>query len=134
MIVADTNLIAYLLIPGDRTPQARAVLKKDSEWIAPLLWRSEFRSVLTLYMRQSALALGDALRYASQAEELLRGREYHVESSQVLSLATASRCSAYDCEFVALARQLDLPLVTTDRQVLAAFSNVAVRPEDFCAS
>lgn len=34
---------------------------------------------------------------------------------------TGKRCSAYDCEFVWLARDLRLPLVTADRKVLDAF-------------
>lgn len=133
MIVADSNLIAYLLIPGEHTAQARAVLEKDPNWVAPLLWRSEVRNVLALYLRQASLSLGEALQFMREAEDLLQGGEYHVESSQVLGLAADSRCSAYDCEFVALARQLALPLVTTDKQILATFSPPAIRPADFCA-
>lgn len=33
----------------------------------------------------------------------------------------ASTCSAYDCEYVALAEDLQATLVTSDRQVLAEF-------------
>jgi predicted nucleic acid-binding protein len=43
----------------------------------------------------------------------------------VLSLATSSGCSTYDCEFVALATSLGVPVVTNDRQVLRAFRHLA---------
>jgi len=60
------------------------------------------------------------------AQELMRGGEYEVRSEDVLDLAAASGCSAYDCEFVALARDLRVPLVTLDGAVLRAFGDVAV--------
>jgi predicted nucleic acid-binding protein len=39
----------------------------------------------------------------------------------VLELVRDSDCSAYDCEFVALATKLDAKLVTMDRKLLRAF-------------
>jgi predicted nucleic acid-binding protein len=133
LIVADSNLIAYLLIQGDHTPAAQAVLRRDPVWAAPLLWRSEFRNVLALYLRQKHLSLADALQYAEEAESLLRGNEYQVESGPVLRLAEQSGCSAYDCEFVHLAQELGLPLVTSDGRVLRAFPAVAVSMADYAA-
>jgi hypothetical protein len=65
------------------------------------------------------------------ATSLMRGREYQVVSRRVLSLAAASACSAYDCEFVALAQDLGVPLVTADRQILQEFADVAVPLGDF---
>jgi hypothetical protein len=62
---------------------------------------------------------------------LLHGREYEVPLAAVLGLAVGSSCSAYDCEFVALAQDLGAPLVTVDRQVLASFPGVAVALEDY---
>jgi predicted nucleic acid-binding protein len=59
------------------------------------------------------------------AEELLAGRELAVDSAAVLDLAFASSCSAYDCEFVALAQALGVRLVTSDKQVLRAFPRIA---------
>lgn len=131
MIVVDTHVIAYLLLGGEKTPQARRTFQKDPAWIAPLLWRSEFRSILAAYLRKGSLEFADALQFMRTAETLLRTSEYQVESGQVLTLVNTSRCSAYDCEFVALARELGIPLVTSDREVLAAFSPPAVSLEAF---
>lgn len=126
MIVVDTNVIAYLFLPGDQTDAARAALASDAAWTAPVLWRSEFRNVLALYLRQRHLKLADALEVQGAAEELMAGREYAVESEAVLTLAATSGRSAYDCEFVALAHALGVPLVTSDRQLLAAFPETAL--------
>lgn len=134
MIVADTNLLAYLLIEGDQTPAARAVLLKDATWAVPPLWRSELRNVLALYLRQHILDLADSLVVMQKAEEQVMGREFPVPSADVLSLAAASKCTAYDCEFVALANQLNVPLVTTDSGVLRGFPNRAVSPAKFLAA
>lgn len=131
MIVADTNLITYFLLPGDHSTEAAAVFQKDPEWAAPLLWRSEFRNVLAHYLRRSALSLEQALDLMADAEMLLLGREYSLPSEPVMRLAARSPCSAYDCEFIALADELDVSLVTRDTQILASFSGRAVSPITF---
>jgi predicted nucleic acid-binding protein len=133
VIVVDTNVLAYLLLGGARTPEARRALLRDPEWGAPVLWRSEFRSVLAGFLRGKALALPDALRVMDEAETLVEagGGEYRVESTAVLELVSISRCSAYDCEFVALARELGVSLVTTDREILLEFPETAVALDEF---
>ena len=130
MIVADTNLIAYLFIPGPDTLRADAVFRKDPVWAAPLLWRSELRNVLGGYMRNRALPLPDALGIMADAESLLAENEHQVDSAPVLAMAYSSGCAACDCEFVLLAELLGVPLVTADKKVLREFSQVAVSLED----
>jgi predicted nucleic acid-binding protein len=125
VIVVDTNVIAYLWLPAPETPQAERLLQSDDTWCAPLLWRSEFRSVLVGCVRRGLLSLEAALRTAAEAEDHLRGHEYAVPGDRVLRAASASGCSAYDCEFVVLAEQLGVALVTADRQVLRAFPKIA---------
>lgn len=131
MIVADTNLIAYLVIEGERTEAAERALSLDPEWIAPLFWRSELRNVLATQCRHGLLTLEQTVRAMDLAERLMEGHEYALASEIVLRLAADSGCAAYDCEFVALARQREIPLVTSDRELLEAFPATAVSPERF---
>jgi len=126
MIVVDTNVIGYLFLSSKQSLLAERALQKDSEWAAPILWRSEFRNVLALYMRKDIIKLEHALQIMNNALTLLRGREYEVPSYEVLRLASKSNCSAYDCEFIAAANDLKVPLVTVDRQVLRDFPSVAI--------
>ncbi len=131
MIVVDTNLVVHLYVETEKTPQARRAFQKDPAWTAPFLWRSEFCSVLTLYLRKGKLSLADAIQLAGQAHLLLLDKEHLVSSEHVLRLVSSSRCSAYDCEFVALAQQLGVRLVTTDDLVLKEFPAVAVSLDAF---
>ena len=131
MIVADTNLIAYFFIPGQHTTAAKSVFLKDPDWAAPLLWRSEFRNVLATYLRKGYLKLDDALQLAGEAELLFHGNEYSIPSNRILKLAARSKCSAYDCEFIALAEDLGLKLVTSDKIILSAFPKLAVHRNKF---
>jgi predicted nucleic acid-binding protein len=125
MIVVDTNVVAYLWLPGKRTAAAERLLKKDSDWNAPLLWRSEFRNVLAGCLRRGSLKLETALQIMNGAEEQMRGREFSVPSAQVLSRVEDSDCSAYDCEFLALAQELGVTLVTSDKKLLKNFPSIS---------
>ena len=132
MIVVDTNIIGYLFLSSEQSPLAEHALRKDSEWAAPILWRSEFRNVLAFYMRKDFIELEHAQQVMNGALELLRGREYEVSSYEVLRLASESECSAYDCEFVAAANDLKAHLVTVDKELLRKFPSVTVSLTTFC--
>jgi predicted nucleic acid-binding protein len=131
MIVADTNLIAYLHLESPFTQLADKVLRRAPQWIAPSLWKSEFRNVLVGTMREQNLHVDDAIRLAGEAEELVMEPNRRITNSEVMHLAESSGCSAYDCEFVALAISLNTRLVTNDREVLEAFPAVAVSLGEF---
>jgi predicted nucleic acid-binding protein len=133
MIVVDTNLIAYLHISGDRSKQAEQAFRKDPHWAAPRLWRSEMRNVLALHVRNRHLKVEQAITIMEAATNLMAGEEYDPASSQVLELAARSTCSAYDCEFVALAQSLNLPLVTVDKRILRQFPGTAIGFDEFLA-
>ena len=126
MIVVDSNVLAYLYLPGEFTPLAEALLERDGHWASPVLWRSEFRNILAGYLRRKSITFEQAASIQDEAESLLAGSEYDVDSRSVLELVRDSDCSAYDCEFVALAMKLDTTLFTMDKKLLRAFPNRAV--------
>ena len=126
MIVVDSNVLAYLYLPGEHTDAAEALLQRDPDWAAPVLWRSEFRNILAGYMRRKALSFEQACGLQREAESLLFDSEFEVDSLSVLELVRDSDCSAYDCEFIALAVQMNTQLVTMDGKLLRAFPQRAV--------
>jgi predicted nucleic acid-binding protein len=134
VIVADTNIISYLFLPTVYSERASQLYKIEPQWAAPSLWRSEFRNVLALYLRQKIVTLVEALVLQDEAEALMTDQEFNVTSLQVLTLTDSSTCSAYDCEFVALAKQLSVKLVTQDKKILREFPKVAVSLDDFLVS
>jgi len=121
MIVVDTNVVAYLYLRGEFAARAEAWLKSDRDWVAPMLWRSEFRNVLAGCLRRKQLTFESALEIQREAQALLIGNEHEVDSQRVLELVRDSDCSAYDCEFVSVAMRLGVKLLTADRKVLKAF-------------
>lgn len=121
MIVVDSNVIAYLFLSGEYTAAAERLLVQEPEWAVPILWRSEFRNILAGHMRLRSLPYEQACHIQYAAENLLAGGEFELESDLILSLICESACSAYDCEFVALAMMLGIKLVTMDQKLLSAF-------------
>lgn len=131
MIVADTNIISYLLLPTTYSDSTDELYRKDSHWVAPTLWKSEFRNVLALYLRKEIITLEKALQLQETAESLMSQNEYDIASSQVLALVNSSNCSSYNCEFVALASYLKVQLVTQDKKILREFPSIAISISDF---
>lgn len=126
MIVVDTNILSYFLLPTKYSEQADELFKADPEWMAPLLWKSEFRNVLALYIRKEILTFDEILLFQERAESLMSGNEFVIPSAQVLALVKDSNCSAYDCEFISLAKQLDTKLITQDKKLLREFPSIAL--------
>ncbi len=131
MIVVDTNVISYLYLTSEYSDLAEQLFLKNSSWLAPLLWRSEFRNVLSFYIRKEIITLQDAIQLFETAASLLHGNEYEINSTQVLKLSQNSGCSAYDCEFVNLAQDLGVPLVTMDKKILQNFQGTALSIQEY---
>lgn len=131
MIVVDTNVICYLFLTGPHSAASEQVLLADSQWAAPLLWRSEFLNVLAGTMRREKLTINEASEVMDNAVALMRPNEFAVKSDHVLRLVSNSNCSAYDCELVALAQTLNVPLISADRHLLASFPEFVQSPAVF---
>jgi predicted nucleic acid-binding protein len=131
MIVVDTNILSYFFLDTIYSEKAVKLFKQDYVWSAPYLWKNEFRNVLTLYLRKGLLSIEDAFILMEKAELLMDGNEFYVTSRHILTLANESNCSAYDCEFVALAQLLKVKLVTEDKKIISEFKNIAVNLDTF---
>jgi predicted nucleic acid-binding protein len=131
MIVVDTNILTYLCLQNRYVEAVGELMRKEPTWCAPILWRSELRNVLIGYVRRGELVLERAMTMQAETEAFLHGNEHMPDSRDVLKLAQASGCTAYDCEFVALAETLGVPLVTSDMRVLKAFPEIAITPAEF---
>jgi predicted nucleic acid-binding protein len=154
MIVVDTNVMVHLLTgagtaygvgPGAgpdaeqeksaiaATPPmtspgeaAARLLLRDPEWAAPTILLSELRNVLIGLLRRGDLGSSDASAICDDAEAILGDRMVSVPSSAVLAVAVEAGLSAYDAEFVVLARRLGLSLITGDGAILDGAPDVAV--------
>jgi len=78
--------------------------------------------------------LETACKTQAEAESLIGSNEYTVGSTAVLALAQSSGCTAYDCEFVSLAKALDVKLVTEDKKLRKAFPDIALTALQYTAS
>jgi predicted nucleic acid-binding protein len=130
VIVVHTNLIAYAVLPGERTKAALALAERDPDWVAPVLWRHELRNVLATLMRVQRLPRGRALAAFAAAEALVTDATVEPSTEDCLQLAAKGRVSAYDAEFVLVAEAAGLPLVTADRRLARAFPGRVVPLED----
>ena len=134
MIVADASLLAHLLIPSLESALAEDVYRKDPEWSAPVLWRSELRSVLLKHMRHSGMKIELAKAVVEKALLVIRDRETLPPNLAVLEAALFFNVSAYDAEYLVVARQLGVPLLTFDRKLQQAAPELAIAPNAFASS
>ena len=131
MIVVDNTVLVSFWLPGALAELAEAAKAKDAVWAAPIVWRAEFRNVLAGYLRQRLMTEAEANAAFLNAQKDLGAQEFAVPTERILRLVLDSNCPANDCEYVALARDLNVPLVTTDRAVLREFPQTAVALEEF---
>lgn len=130
MIAVDTNLLVYLWLKSEKTSVAEEIHRCDPLWVAPLLWRSEFRNVVSHYIRRG-VSFEVGLESIQNAESQMKGNEVLVNSQEVMKLAKVSGCTPCQCEFVHVAQIKSVPLVTFNAQTLRDFPHIAIDPSKF---
>ena len=127
MIVVDATVVAGFLFSADQFhAQADAVRGKDADWHCPELVFSEVRSVGMKHHQK-----GDTLDATICNLTAATVSVYRMHSHSVLQAAEEGSVCVYDAEYVALARQLQVKLVTTDEKILEQFPAISVSPSDF---
>ena len=125
MIVVDTNVMTHLLMGGERGADAALLFEEDPEWAAPVILMSELRNVMLGFVRQGALVSDQAKAMSDDAGAILGDRTATVAGDQVFDVALECSLTAYDAEFVVLARTLGVRLVTLDGAILRGAVDVA---------
>jgi len=119
MVVVDTNVLAYLLIEGDRTADAQALYAHDPDWRSEGFILIEFSNLLATYRRSGALIVPAVAGLLTDAERILTGT-LNLPHASALDLAAEFGVSAYDARFLGAARSLRSRLVTEDARLRRA--------------
>lgn len=125
MIVVDANVVAYATIKGAKTPVARQLRAVDRHWVMPSLCRHELANVLLSHVRSGTFTEQDIVPIWDKIALVTEGNEREVSLPSVVRLANERSISAYDAQYVWLARELNKPLITEDRQLISRCTDVA---------
>jgi len=125
MLVVDANVVAYLLIEGDKTSQARDLWAIDHDWRAPRLLFYELGNVFAQLVKQRAISLEAGITGLESAAGLVRLHEQDPPAARLLEIAAKLAVTAYDASYLATAEALDAPLVTEDGRLLRVAPQVA---------
>ena len=126
MTVVDTNAVAYLVIQGQFTRQTESARSRDPDWRVPGLFVHEWLNVVTRHVEERFLGRDEAIRAYRRGLALVKIDARPPDPVRVLNLHASSGCTSYDLQFVALADDLRVKLLTADNEVLKAFPDLAV--------
>jgi predicted nucleic acid-binding protein len=119
VVLIDTNVLAYLLLEGDRTALAQELYERDSDWRSEAFLMVEFSNVLATSIRSRAITREQGVKLLAGAEALVPVLT-SVQHERVLEAAIQFGTSAYDARFIALAMQMKMKLVTEDARLRSA--------------
>jgi len=131
MIVVDANVLAFCLIEGKRTADAKTLRELDAEWIVPAFWCVEFQSILCKYVRFGGMPTEKALQLLDLATDMFSINAVTPPPDVVLRHALNWKISVYDAQYVSLAKQMGVRCVTEDGPVQDACPGIAVSLEAF---
>jgi predicted nucleic acid-binding protein len=128
VIVADASVVTFLFLEGELSGIVRELYTTDPEWVTPPILNHEMLNILA--------AVGSAEGNVQGMEELWReargvlgSRQQIPDPQRSLRLAIELGISGYQAQYLALADQLKLPLLTTDALLLDLLPKKTCRPE-----
>jgi predicted nucleic acid-binding protein len=135
-VVVDTNVVAYLVLgSSDFGEESRAFWRDADELLAPASWEAELANVVWMAVRTGRVSAAVGILKLQIASRLgINSIAVRALWQGALARAVASDVPAYDTLFVELADREQVPLVTFDRKLLAAYPDIAKRPKDWLGS
>ncbi len=129
MVIVDTNILAYLLIKGDRTRDAQALFARDTGWRSEAFVLIEFSNILATYLRAKSLTQIQAHALLDEAEKLMTGL-INLPHGRALLVAEQFAVSVYDARFLGAAQTLKARLVTEDIRLRQAAPALTISLSD----
>ena len=119
MLLVDTNILAYMLIEGDRTQAVQQLFARDPDWCSEAFVMVEFSNILATCVRHRTLTQAQGVQLLTDAHMLLPTL-HNVAHDQAFETAMQFGISASDARLITLARQLKSKLITEDANLHAA--------------
>lgn len=117
MVVVDTNVVVHLMLEGQATAHARALLAADPDWRSEPFLLVELTNVLATAIRSGRITATAAEFALTDAQRVMGAGLQAASHTNVLALAVKHRVSGYDARFLAVAELLGTRLVTEDAKL-----------------
>ncbi len=132
MIVTDVNTIVYLLTDSPKRESAVLLRKIDGDWRLPALWKHEMLNVIATLTRGKQIEVPDSYILWNKAINMFSPKEHNPNLVNALTLALEKNISAYDAQYITLAKELGVYCVTEDTRLLKKFPDLAISMKKFC--
>ncbi len=131
MIVIDANILIYALIECEYSHLIPQLKAQDADWRTTELCRHEMLNVLATYHRRGVLTLAQCQELLNYACRFIDQAQSDVKSAIALDLAAKHGISGYDAQYVALANNLSVPLISEDRKLRQAVPEIVMSMQQF---
>jgi predicted nucleic acid-binding protein len=95
------------------------------------LWRYEFQNILATAIKAKQIKPEQALDTWDKVSKVLIENECEPSQSRVIDLVAQYGITAYDGQFIAVALEMGVPLVTEDRELQEKFPGIATSMDEF---
>jgi len=134
MLVVDANIIVYLKCNNERTAIAQCAYARDQYWLVPALWQHEFLNALVCFCHRTIYTVEEAAGILHDALTGFAPQERHVNHDAALRVAVQHHISGYDAQYIALAQEFGVRLLTEDKELLRKFPAIAISLNAFCGA
>ncbi|MGH6945164.1 MAG: type II toxin-antitoxin system VapC family toxin [Geminicoccaceae bacterium] len=124
----DASIVGCWCFPDEASAIADAASERltAGEARVPALWWFEVRNLLIASERRGRLDAVGTGEFLTDLAKLPIRTDRDPDSAAVLALARQHRLTVYDAAYLELARRLDAPLATLDRELALAARAAAV--------
>jgi predicted nucleic acid-binding protein len=130
MIVADASLVTFLFLEGELSGVVREIYLLDHDWITPPILNHELLNIFAALGASEGDVQGMEELWR-EARGLLGSRQQIPDPLRSLRLGIELGVSGYQAQYLALADQLRVPLLTVDQRILELLPKKTCTPQEY---